>query len=317
MTERDNLVTAFMNRYELDEASAKYVLERAETLAKSLNEPDRKPNDFALAHYLNERVIALFSLVANHNNTPDTSAINRSYILLVNELKKLYARNSELQRINEHICWHTFDRIEYIHNDLWEYTNDTNSDYGQSHNAQVNRLCISNGKETPEFAPEIKKIVDEASKSVTAFLEELEDDTPPVKRDWFIPEYTFTFATDGSLLVNGVRNVLKVKKTQAGSASAKLLEQATAKPNELFKPNLGHNYSRSLSVTLSGLGFSGTLRSLFFPQVSEYKGFVFRPVISRDEANAEHIDTTKLDDKLKALGAETEQKPFDISQIPF
>ena len=41
MTEKDNLVTVYMNRYELDEASAKYVVDRAAALAKSLKEPDR------------------------------------------------------------------------------------------------------------------------------------------------------------------------------------------------------------------------------------------------------------------------------------
>lgn len=312
MTERDNLVTVYMNRYELDEASAKYVVDRAAALAKSLKEPDRKPNDFALAYHLNKFAIGLFEMVANNlNGLPDTTAINRSYILLVNELKKLYARNIELEKISENICWQSFDRLEHIEGDVWEYMNYNNNDYGLSHNAQVNRLCISQGKETPDFPAEIKKIVDEAEANCKAFFAEVDNESN-AERDWFIPEYTFTYATDGSLLVNGVRGVLKVKKTQAASASAKLMEQAVAKPNELFKPNLGHNYSRSLSVTLSGLGFSNALRDLFFPQVSEDKGVVFRPTISREQADTERIDTRKLDDKLKKLGADTVQKPMEI-----
>lgn len=312
MTERDNLVTVYMNRYGLDEASAKYVVDRATALAKSLKEPDRKPNDFALAYHLNKFAIGLFEMVAdNLNGLPDVSTINRSYILLVNELKKLYARNTELDKISENICWQSFDRLEHIEGDVWEYMNYNNNDYGLSHNAQVNRLCISQGKETPDFPAEIKKIVDEAEANGKAFFAEVDDESN-VERDWFIPEYTFTYATDGSLLVNGVRGVLKVKKTQAASASAKLMEQAVAKPNELFKPNLGHNYSRSLSVTLSGLGFSDALRDLFFPQVSEDKGVVFRPTISREQADTERIDTRKLDDKLKKLGADTVQKPMEI-----
>ncbi len=312
MTEQDNLVTVYMNRYELDEASAKYVVDRAAALAKSLKEPDRKPNDFALAYHLNKFAIGLFEMVANNlNGLPDTTAINRSYILLVNELKKLYARNTELEKISENICWQSFDRLEHIEGDVWEYMNYNNNDYGLSHNAQVNRLCISQGKETPDFPAEIKKIVDESEANGKAFFAEVDDESN-VERDWFIPEYTFTYATDGSLLVNGVRGVLKVKKTQAASASAKLMEQAVAKPNELFKPNLGHNYSRSLSVTLSGLGFSDALRDLFFPQVSEDKGVVFRPTISREQADTERIDTRKLDDKLKKLGADTVQKPMEI-----
>lgn len=312
MTEKDNLVTVYMNRYELDEASAKYVVDRAAALAKSLKEPDRKANDFALAYHLNKFAIGLFEMVANNlSGLPDVSTINRSYILLVNELRKIYARNAELENISENICWQSFDRLEHIESDVWEYTNYNNNEYGLSHNAQVNRLRISHGKETPDFPPEIKKIVDEAEANGKAFFAKIEDESD-VERDWFIPEYTLTYASDGSLLVNGVKGVLKVKKTQLASASAKLMEQAVAKPNELFKPNLGHNYSRTLSVTLSGLGFSGTLRDLFFPQVSEANGVVFRPTITREEVDAEHIDTTKLDDKLKKLGADVVQKPIEI-----
>lgn len=317
MIEQDNLVTVFMSRYGLDEASAKYVISRAVTLAKSLSEPKRKTNDYALAKYLNERVIATFALIADHSNTPDIAGVNKGYVLMVNELKKIYARNAELQKINEHICWQSFDHIEHIQNDLWEYTRDTNNDYGQGHNAQVNRLCISNNIETPILDVELNKIIDEASKNVNHFLEQLDEDEPVIDRNWFIPEYALTYSTDGSLLVNGVKGILKVKKTQAGSASAKLLEQVTSRPNELFKPNLGHNYSRSLSVTLSGLGFSGTLRELFFPQVSEDKGLIFCPVVTRSEADIQHIDTTKLDDKLNKFGAAIEQKEISLSDIPF
>lgn len=311
MTEKDNLVTVYMNRYELDEASAKYVVDRAAALAKSLKEPDRKANDFALAYHLNNLAIGLFEMVVDHNNLPDTNAVNRSYILISNELRRIYARNPELQAINGSICWQVFDRLEHIEHAFWDWKQYNENEYGVSHNAEVNTLCIINGKETPDFPPEIKKIVDEAEANGKAFFAKIEDESD-VERDWFIPEYTLTYASDGSLLVNGVKGVLKVKKTQLASASAKLMEQAVAKPNELFKPNLGHNYSRTLSVTLSGLGFSGALRDLFFPQVSEANGVVFRPTITREEVDAEHIDTTKLDDKLKKLGADVVQKPMEI-----
>lgn len=60
MSEQDNLVTVFMQRYGLDETSAKYLLDRTKALAKTLSDPNRKPNDFALAKYLNERVVSIF-----------------------------------------------------------------------------------------------------------------------------------------------------------------------------------------------------------------------------------------------------------------
>lgn len=126
MSEQDILVTEYMKRYGLDETSAKYLLDRTRALAKTLSDPDRKPNDFALAKYLNERVIAIFALATDQQNNADIAAINKSYILMVNELKKLYARNPELKKISEPICWQSFDRVEYIHDSLWEYRDSVN-----------------------------------------------------------------------------------------------------------------------------------------------------------------------------------------------
>jgi hypothetical protein len=192
MNEQDNLVTVFMERYGLDETSAKYLLDRTKALAKTLSNPERKPNDFALAKYLNERVLTIFLLAIDQQNNADITAINKSYILMVNELRKLYARNTELTKISEPICWQEYDRVEYIHDSLWDYRDRVNNDFGNGHNAQVNRLCIINNKEMPSFNPELKKIVSEANKNVTAYLAELEEDKPQVNDGRFIPDYTLT-----------------------------------------------------------------------------------------------------------------------------
>ena len=63
------------------------MLDRTKVLAKTLSDPNRKPNDFALAKYLNERVVAIFQLAIDQRNSADIAAINKSYILMVNELK--------------------------------------------------------------------------------------------------------------------------------------------------------------------------------------------------------------------------------------
>lgn len=278
---------------------------------------DLKANDYALAKHLNERAIGLFSLVADHNNTPDISAINRSYILIVDELKKLYSREPELEQINEHICWKTFDRLEYIHNDLWEYTNDTSSDYGQSHNAQVNRLCIVNDREMPYLTPKVKKIVDEAEKNDKAFYVAIEDDMPTEYDGRFIPEYTLEYKDDGTILINGV---LKLKKTQAGQSSDMIMSQSFQHDGqkEPFKPNLATK--RQLTTIIGDMGFDKTLRALFFPTISKDKGLVFRSRVTRIKADVQRIDTSQLDSKLKKLGANTEQepdRPIDLSEIPF
>ena len=60
-----------------------------------------KANDYAVATALNERVINIFTLFTSHNTTPDITDINRSYILLADELEKIYNRTSELKNIAE------------------------------------------------------------------------------------------------------------------------------------------------------------------------------------------------------------------------
>lgn len=280
MSEQDILVTEYMKRYGLDETSAKYLLDRTKALAKTLSDPDRKPNDFALAKYLNERVIAIFSLATDQQNNADIAGINRSYILMANELKKLYARNPELNKISEPICWKDYDRVEYIHDSLWEYRDSVNNDFGNSHNAQVNRLCIINNKEMPSFTSEIKKIVNEADKNVNAYLAELEDDEPQVNDGRFIPAYSLTYKDDGTILVNGV---LKLKKTQAGQASDMIMSQAFQHDGQAqpFKPTIATK--RQLTTIIGDMGFDVTLRALFFPTINKHKGIVFRSSITRDE----------------------------------
>ena len=279
---------------------------------------DLKANDYAVAKALNERVTTIFELFARSDTRSlDITAINKSYVLLVNTLKKIYARNDELKSIERKPVWEYFDIIEGLEHDIGQYTNDWDNDNGQSHNARVNKLCIVAGKETPDYTAELKQIVNDADKAITAFRKQLDDikSTESVSQnDWYIPEYKLVYNINGIILVN---DVLKIMKTHAGSASSRLMEQAKNNPNTLFKPDLGHKYSRNLSTTLSGMGFSATLRALFFPTVSEDKGIVFRPVVSRATADADRIDTAKLDLQLKQLGADVEQKGISLDDIPF
>lgn len=108
--DREEIAKLLKARYELNDIQTDDVLE----YAYSLSQLRSKPNDFAIAHYLNNLAIGLFEMVVDHNNLPDTKAVNRSYILISNELKRLYARNPELQAIKESICWQAFDRLEHI-----------------------------------------------------------------------------------------------------------------------------------------------------------------------------------------------------------
>jgi len=282
-----------------------------------LKAPGRKANDFSVAKRLNELVTDIFILVAGStNNEIDTSAVNKSYVLLVHELKKIYQRNTELSSIEVMPIWKHFDIIEGLEYEISQYTNDWNNDSGQSHTARVNQLCIVSGKEKPEYTPGLNTIVKDADKAVAAYskkLSEKQEKKKAVSRDWFIPSYKVTYSLDGSIIVN---DVLKLKKVHAGSISDRLMGQAVKNKGSVFKPDLGKT-ARNLSTILSSMGFKGTLRALFFPVVSKDKGVLFRPIITNDEVLSEKIDTTALDALLKKEGATTEAMPIDLSDIPF
>ena len=278
-----------------------------------------RANDFAVAKALNERAVKIIDKIASAYQSSgfeaigiSTGQLNKSYVLLVNELEKMYSRNKELDDISEKPAWKYFDIIEGSEWNINEYIYQNQNDAGQSHIAQVNRLCIITGTETPKFTEKVKTIIDEADEAISTYKTLLDEQKrisrTSEQRKWFISEYKVTYGLDGTILVN---DVLKLKKVHAGSAPDRLMEQATRQPNTVFKPDLGQT-TRNLSTTLSSMGFSGTLRSLFFPSVSKDKGILYRPVVSSKVVEAERIDTAELDTKLKELGADTEHKPVDI-----
>ena len=281
-----------------------------------------KANDYAVAKALNERAIEIFTLFANHSTTPDITEVNRCYVLLADELKTIYDRTPELKDIPETICWRSFDRIEYIHDDLWEYSRNTSDDYGQSHNAVINTLIIKSGIDKPTLTDRQKKLLADANKAIADFTKEISAIERSKDRNWYIPEYNLTRKDDGSIIVNGV---LVLSRTHAGQVPDKIMDfafkhngQDAAVPT---KDEIATN--RPFTTILGDMGFDATLRAIFFPVVGKTKGIQFRSHITRGTANAENIDTNELDHKLKNLNAKTEQykvsddEPIDLSQIPF
>lgn len=137
-------------------------------------------NDYALARLLNERVIKIFALLDDQRDLPDYSALNRSYVLLANELKQIYARQPELQKAGGTICWRVMDNIELFHENIgeyktlaYEYTH-SGADYGEEHNSNVNALCIKANIDKPVIPPQIKKLLTEADSNIKAFQYELD-----------------------------------------------------------------------------------------------------------------------------------------------
>src|SRR3990167_10186100 len=86
-----------------------------------MSENTDNANDYALARLLNERVIRIFYQLDDLRVLPDHASLNRSYVLLANELKQIYARQPELQKIGGTICWRVMDNVEMFHENIGEY----------------------------------------------------------------------------------------------------------------------------------------------------------------------------------------------------
>lgn len=269
-------------------------------------------NDYAVAKALNGQIngiIAFMYMAGAHDLAKDhqVDELNRAYILLTHELEQIYARNPELLAIKPDPIWRRFDVLKNYNWDIKDYIDDTD-DTGHAHTLRVERLCIIAGVDNPSYTPEQQKLVKSADAVAREYAQKLvrasEDMQANKANNWQIPEYRLTYKPDGSVLIN---DVLKLKKAHAGSSTERLLEQALKSPGTLFKPDIGQT-SRNLSTILSSAGFTKELRELFFPTISNSKGIVFRPAVTRQQADDENIDTSELDIRLKELGSETEPK---------
>ena len=271
-------------------------------------------NNYAVAKVFNEQIMAIIILVvlADVSELPEEFEIkelNRTYILLTSELEQLYRRTPDLLVIKPEPIWRHF---EVLKTSTWEiineYLEDPDNDVGQAHAARVEKLCILSGVEIPVLTSKQTTLLDDAKLLISKYGKMIdrfnEESKVRQNNNWQIPEYKLSYQLDGAIVVN---DVLILKKAHAGSATERLLEQSIKNPNMLFKPNIGQT-SRNISTVLSSAGFSEELRKLFFPTVSSSKGIVFRPFISRKQADSEKINTSNLDSELKDLGAQIEPK---------
>lgn len=279
-----------------------------DTTTQSTNE-----NDYAVAGALNFIVNGMILVIyladkAGVSKEIEIIDLNKTYIRLVGELEKLYDNQPKLSSIEPEPIWKQFDVLKSHTQDIIDYISKPDTDYGQVHYAKVEKLCILANDETPTFTAEQNKLVDHAKKIVSKYDLLVEDAFKKIREtqenNWQIPAYTITYKPDGTILIN---NILKLKKAHAGSTTERLIEQALNNPNTLFTPDLGQT-SRNISTVLHSAGFTPTLRQLFFPTVSKSKGILFRPLITREQADAEKINTLELDMTLKDLGVATEPK---------
>lgn len=280
-------------------------------------------NDYAVARALNESVKSIFFIIRAYQiigprNEFNADELNRAYIFLVNELETLYDHNSKLAEIKPEPTWKFFDVIKDKIYVIQKYNEE--HDTMEAHILRVEKLCILSEQEVPQLSAKQKKYIDDMKtlfdkyiKLIKEVVEKIPKDTieedlqkdPRNRRFWCIEQYSVIYKPDGTILIN---NALKLKKIHAGSTAERLLEQSEKNPNQLFKPNLGQT-ARNLSTVLSSAGFNPTLRELFFPIVSEDKGVIFRPTVTRTEVLNERIDTFELDTILYKAGAEISVRP--------
>jgi len=278
-------------------------------LMKATNKPSQA-NDYAVAKSLNDQVNGIILQVCVGNaydlhKDSDIDGVNRAYILLTHELAKIYSRNPELHSLQPEPIWRRFDVLKGGPvEDIVVYVADTD-DFGYAHNLRVEKLCVIAGIDAPVYTPKQQELVksagaftDEYTKKVKAALDSKK--IPAKEYGWEIMSYYLTYKKDGTILIN---DVLKLKKVHAGSITEKLLEQSIKNPDKKFTPDLGKT-SRNLSTIISSAGFTPVLRDLFFPTVNG-DTVVFRPHVSKLQADIEHIDRDELDLQLRENGALT------------
>ncbi|MGH7197072.1 MAG: hypothetical protein ACREGJ_04910 [Candidatus Saccharimonadales bacterium] len=145
-----------------------------------MSENSDDANDYALARILNEHLIKILVLLDDQRDLPDYTALNRSYVLLANEVKQIYARQPKLQKVGGTICWRVMKNIELFHENIGEYKSlayeytHSGADYGEEHNSNVNMLCIEANIEKPVISPQIKQLLTEAESNIKAFQYELD-----------------------------------------------------------------------------------------------------------------------------------------------
>ena len=189
----------------------------------TVNKQNNPANDYALAKILNECEIRIFSLLANNERIPDATDVNRSYVLIADELELIYNRQPKLQKIGQPICWQVMSNLELFHENIgeyktlaWEYTN-SGADYGEEHNASVTSLCIRKPIAKPEIPSRIEQLLTEAESNIKAFQYELDKMNAKLYIEGFtIPvvrvgekEYRFSSMREGSLVLHILEHCLE------------------------------------------------------------------------------------------------------------
>ena len=176
MTEQDSLLAALKKEYGLSTDDADSVLAYATFLSKT-EKSDKITNEYAVAKALNDVVYEILRTISTtykdrlfDSSKVDIQPLNKSYILLVSELKKIYTWNVKLQEIKPEPVWDWLDTLEGREWELVEQDSMGNSsDLGKGHIAQVNKLNIIEGADKPLYTPIIEHLINEAESAIKDF----------------------------------------------------------------------------------------------------------------------------------------------------
>lgn len=135
-------------------------------------------NDYAVAKSLNERVWKILWYVADLYPfyEKDLDKINRNYIFLVQELSEIYTNNKELQDVQPKPAWQRYKQIDGHEKSIADLQDDRTGDTGQTHTAEVKRLCIVKGKEEPDLNARQKKLIAESDEIIAVLTKEAEEE---------------------------------------------------------------------------------------------------------------------------------------------
>lgn len=136
-------------------------------------------NDYAVARELNLRAMSMIMCVylADYAGVAiklDIQELNRTYILLVNELQKLYDKNPKLAAIEPEPVWKHLDVLK-DRSGIIKHVAGPDGDNGGPHYARVEKLCILLNAGTPHFTAEQKKLYEYAEEVMDEYLEGVDE----------------------------------------------------------------------------------------------------------------------------------------------
>lgn len=262
-------------------------------------------NDFAVARELNLLVMGMIMNVylADYSGVAkdlDIQELNHAYILLVDELQKLYDKNPKLAVIEPEPIWHRFEVLKASAREIKKHLSNPDNDYGSAHYARVEKLCILANAETPHFTEKQMRLKDYAKSTLDDYYEGVDEAFSQLKTNEgggaIDPQEDGEHITNLSLVQKTLKlNVIGVTLTLKRFDSTKrfnynLAKLLLARPDEwVKKEDLGPAFKTIGSKVKDWpklLGLTGELKDIFISINTKEQTIMLNPrkSITPDEA---------------------------------